>query len=305
MTSVGSILNGAFRLFKEQPVAVAIWGALVIGYSLAISALAIGGISADFEALRTGAISPVSAIGMGLVFGALALLCAAVLSCAIYRAVLRPEEGGFAFLRVGADEFRMFGLYLIMIVAGIFVGVILMLFAMFAIGGSVLASGGGAGGFGFGMLIALALLVVGIYIAVRLSLIFPMTFVRRQISIDEGWSLSRGNFWTLFLAYLVIWIILIVLQMVLPQAPGQVSFFETISAMRDPDALQAAQARQLDTVASITFMSMLPYVLISSLVQVFSNVVTNAASATAVRELLRDQGEVLDDDINATAQIFE
>lgn len=304
MASVGSILSGAFRLFREQPVTVSIWAALFIAYTVCSSALMLSGWMFDAQALQAGTISPVTAIGLGLGFGIFALLFMAVLSCAVYRAILRPEEGGFAYLRFGSDEFRMAGLYLLVGLVGGFVVLIFGLGAFFLMGGAALAGGGGAGGIGIGLIFVLALFLAGIYIFTRLSLIFPATFLRRQMAIDEGWGLSRGRFWTLFLAFLVIWVILIAVQLFAPAIPGQPDFFSTIRAMQT-GGVEAMEAQQLNAAATLSLVSLLPYLLISAVVQLFSHVVGNSATATAVREFLRDDGEVLEDDIERTAQIFE
>lgn len=304
MTSVGSILNGAFRLFREQPAIVAIWAGLHIIYGVAAGSLVLAGFVTDFEAMRTGAVSPLGGFGAIILLGFVGLLAVSVMNCAIYRAILRPEERGFAWLRLGSDEFRMFGLYLIFIAIGIFAVLIVGLIMFMTVRGAGVAMGGG-GGFGIGMLFVVVFGLLAVYVSIRLSLVAPMTFVRRKISVDEGWGLSSGRFWTLFLAFLVIWIILIAIQMFVPSMPGQPGFLEAIRSIGDPDAMRTIEAGELATAGSLGFAAMLPYLLISSLVQVISTVTTNAAAATAAREFLRDDGEVLDDDIETTAQIFE
>lgn len=305
MASVGSILNGAFRLLKDEPVTVAIWAGIFIAYTVGSSALALSGLAFDAEALRSGAVSPMNAIGLGLALAVVALLFVSVMSCAVYRAVLRPEEGGFAWLRLGSDEFRMAGLYILMTFIIAFLGLILGLGFFFVAGGSALMTGGGGGSIGIAILLAVICGLFFIYASIRVSLIFPMTFLRRQISIDEGWGLSRGRFWTLFLAYLVIGIIMLVINMFIPGIPGQPDFFSTIRSLQDPGAREAIEGQQLAAAASATILTMLPYLLLASVVQIFSHVVSNSASATAVREFLRDDGEVLDGDVERTAQIFE
>jgi uncharacterized integral membrane protein len=51
----------------------------------------------------------------------------------------------------------------------------------------------------------------GAWFATKVSLSFPLTLKERAFAIGEGWSLSRGRFWTLFGAYLIIFLILLVL----------------------------------------------------------------------------------------------
>jgi hypothetical protein len=302
--SVGSILSGAFRLFKEQPVTVAIWIGIFVAYGLLSNALLLGGFGTDLEALRSGQVSPASAIGAGLLGALLGLLFFAVMSCAIFRAILRPEDGGFAWLKFGMDEFRMMGLYLILIVVGGFFALIAGLVVFFMVGGAALAAGAmpGAGTVLFMFLFMLLLFVGLVYVLVRLSLVGPLTFLRRRIAIDDGWALSRGNFWKLFLVYLVLGIIMMVLQMVVPSIPGQPGFMQVLQNFGDPDAMQAMQQVEI---GSITIAAMLPYVLIASIVQAIAHVLNNGAISTAVRELLHDEGEVLDDEVERTGQIFE
>lgn len=302
MASVGSILAGGFRLYQEQPVIVAIWAVLHIAYAVGLVAIASAGIVTDFGAPGVGAASPLEALGMALLFGLISLFAMSVINCAIYRAILRPDEGGFAWLRVGSDEFRMFGLYLILIAIGIIIGLVVVLLMM-----AVMAALGMARGVGgsFGILFVAIIAVIGIYLSVRLAMISPTTFLRRRIAIDEGWGLSSGRFWTLFLALLVIWVIVMALQMLAPTVPGQPGLLDTIRAMSAAGSLEALQDQPAVVADTLSFAAMLPYVLIAALVQAFSTVTYGAAAATAVREFLRDDGEVLDDDIQATAQVFE
>ncbi|WP_204270332.1 hypothetical protein, partial [Klebsiella aerogenes] len=52
------------------------------------------------------------------------LLLVVVLMNAVFRAMLRPQEGGFAFMRLGMDEFRMLGL-VVLVCIGVFAAVLI------------------------------------------------------------------------------------------------------------------------------------------------------------------------------------
>jgi len=308
MANVGSILGGAFRLFKEQPVAIAIWTVVFALYGFASSGAALGGTSAqlaDLEALRSGAISPLGMVGAFSLVILLALVFSAVMACAVYRVVLRPDERSFGGLRLGMDELRMMGLFLILIVAGIFLGLVVGLLLMLVFGGAIAATGGGGGTVLLIGILYFAMILACIYVGVRLSLIFPMTFVRKRIAIDEGWALTRGRFWTLFLVFLVVFVLMIILYLT-AVAPFSGPFLgEMIQAMKNPEAMQSAQAQEAASLAAQPLTTMILLTVLGAIVQAIGHALNGGAAATAVREFLRDDGEVLDDDIEATAQIFE
>lgn len=128
------------------------------------------------------------ALPLGLLFGA-------VLSAAIVRSVLRPEEARFGYMRLGGDELRVLGVSVV-------VGIIMMLASVIVFG---LAGflGGLAGGLNAPFLwlpaVLLGLAGVGglIWLAVRLSLAVPITFAERRIAVLDSFRLTKGRFWPL------------------------------------------------------------------------------------------------------------
>jgi hypothetical protein len=219
MLSIGTIVGDAFRLIGERFGSVLVWGLL---YSLGAFALGYFMMSLTASMMvideNTG---PSLALGaFGSFFGRLMLVYLAficlynVLLTAAQRAVLRPEEGGFAYLRLGGDELRQIGLSIIIGLLFVLVYVI----ALFVLGiiavvagvGGGMSAPGEASGAGVGLLTILGLLVIFclmMFLWVRLSLAFPLTLLRGRIILGEAWRLSRGHFWTLFGAYLVLMLI--------------------------------------------------------------------------------------------------
>ena len=202
------VIAGTFRLLRARPGAVLIWGLL---YTL----VTIGGarivLPMTHPALL-GTPSPVAAPGM--LFGALIpyylamVLAMLVLATASLRAVLRPGEQAFASLRLGMDELRVLGLsaivFFLYTVAAMGIGIVAVI-----VGSIVTSLGGFNGGtIIFSLLVFLTGYGAMIFVSVRLSLAGALTILRRKIVIGEAWTLTRGNFWRLFGAYLVIMVIL-------------------------------------------------------------------------------------------------
>src|SRR4051794_21168652 len=149
MLNVGTILGGAFGLVKRRPVAVAVWGAVyfvgLLGFMIVMQPMF------QAQAAIAGGADPAAAMaGMPAMLGRLLLvelgifILFIILYTATQRAVLRPDESAFAYIRLGMDELRMLGLslllliifYAVTLVGGILIGLVMAL----------ALSGGGGGG---------------------------------------------------------------------------------------------------------------------------------------------------------------
>jgi hypothetical protein len=199
-----------FRLTRERPRVVAAWALLYILMSLITAVVMVSTIGPEFDTLRaaaqgSGPTDPAEAMER---FRKLApffmtilpfiLVFWAMLTCAVYRAVLRPAETGFGLIRFGGDEIRMAGLtillWLLMLATVFAASLFITIGAMLAAGGSLVAAV-------FGNLIGVATLGLAIWIWIRLSLAGPVTFVSREIHIFRSWELTRGHFRRLLGAY--------------------------------------------------------------------------------------------------------
>ena len=199
----------------------------------------------------------------------LIFIWSAMMVCAIYRAVLRPAETGFGYLRLGADELRMIGLYLLIWIvmlaaglagAGVMVGVSMAAKAQASGGAFIL----------FGVLACLAY----IFVAVRLSLCGPQTFAERRVDLFGSWRLTRGHFWGLLGMYVLVIVLVIVLQVgnVLLQLP-----FRAISDQISHDTMPGL---------AIFGVVALIYIVLAFAIGVLNLVVTEAPRAAAYRDLL-------------------
>jgi hypothetical protein len=267
MTSVGSILGGAFGLVRRHPVSVLIWGLL---YMAAIAGLLFAirplfAVDADLfsQQLAAGADKPLTPQDLqpymarfqsagGILFlseiGLFAFVM--IVFTATQRAVLRPAERGFAYLRIGGDELRLIGLGLFLAVC-IYIASILAMLAMMIVVGiafaiTLAATGSPVVGI---LLLSIALLVLigaTIYAEVRLSLAFPLTFIRRSFVIGEAWQLTKGRFWTLFGAYFVIGLVQMVLATILFIFAFAPLISELAQGGNTPEAIQLAFQHQME-----------------------------------------------------------
>lgn len=308
MASVGSIVGGAFRLFRERPATVAVWAGIyaLLGVGMALlmrpsleAALASG-------TLEGGTGGPFAMFGWSIVLIWIgSALFYAVMTCAVFRAILRPSESGFASLRVGMDELRWLGLALLLGIGLFIIALVAMLVFGVVLGGLVVATGGGAASAIIGFLVWLGVVCGCIYLWVRLSLIFPVTFVRRHMAVDEAWALTRGRFWTLFASYLVVWIITFAILMIVIW-PYLAPYIEAArQGIHNPEAIQQLQREQMEKQLNMPITTMLLMGIVNALVSTVAHVLGIGVTASATRELLLDSGEVPEGEAESTAAIFE
>ena len=305
MTSVGSIVGGAFRLVRQHPLSVLIWGLLyvaaMIGLLFAMRPFFV--VYADLlsQQLIAGANRPLNpqdlqpylarmqSAGSILFLAQIGVFALGmVLFTATQRAVLRPAERGFAYLRFGGDELRLIGLgffFTVCLYIGTFVAmlgmVIVIAIASVASGSPVVA--------GLLFLIGfLALMGAIIYVEVRFSLAFPLTFLRRSFIVGEAWRLSKGRFWTLFGAYFVIGIVYLALAAVLLIFAVAPFFSELAQSGNTPEAFQLAAQHQMERFVRIDASSVALW-LGGALLSGISIALFGGAVATAARDLIPDE----------------
>ena len=109
---------------------------------------------------------------------------------------------------------------------GMLLGLLAALLLILIVGGIIylLASGAPAGIAVSGPAlrwITGALLLVGLFLGVRLILVFPAIAIGdREISLQRSWQLTRGNGWRLFLAFLASCLPLMLLKYAVVAAAG-------------------------------------------------------------------------------------
>jgi len=276
------------RLIRGEPAFV---GVLTAAYVAVWLAAAIGGLAILGPTIaQLATTTPDSAAEILSMMGRFAALFALMLpallilhtmvGCAIFRAVLRPDDEGFFYFKLGGDEWRMFLASLALV--GLMFGILLVLGGV--IGAATLAGEAWAA---LAIFLGTLLGLVGMtYAGVRLSLALPMTFAERQVRVLSAWSLTRGLFWPLLGGYLLAWLIAIGVGMAL----GIIS--EVISA-------GASLATILTQDSSPLGLSALTPALVAGMVvsvigSALQTVVTSASPASAYTQLSGKTASVAD-----------
>lgn len=195
-------MGGAFRLLRRHPLSVLVWSFLYLAGIFAIGLVRIAIAPAPSDGLA-------AVLLPALLTQALTIALVAVLITAATRATLHPYKRGACYLRLGANELRVFALLVMLTVA---TGVAMFLLTL-------------ANGFLLGLLgwlvpgealrqaLAAALLIAELaallFVQTRLSIALPLTYLYEAITVDEAWAQSRGHFWSIFGAFAVLALLLI------------------------------------------------------------------------------------------------
>ncbi|SFS45003.1 hypothetical protein [Brevundimonas viscosa] len=195
-----------FRVVRRRPMTL-VWWSLFYMVVMALVMAAIGGslirlvnAAEALEAAGTPSpedFMPIFQLYMSVfaVVLPISLAAGAVVYAAVSRAVLRPEESRFGYLRFGMDEVRV-------LVVTVALGLMFM-----ALGGVTFTLVGIVGGLAASLeapwlwlvavLLGLAALGGLIWLGVRLCLAVPITVGERRIAILDSFRLTRGRFWPL------------------------------------------------------------------------------------------------------------
>lgn len=162
-----------WALFNLLAIAAVVIGFVVIGV---VGVTLTGGDSASVGATVGG---PIFSIATVVIF--------LMTVNAVYRLILRPEERGFLYLRLGPDEARGFAALL-----ALAVGVVGLALLAVPVGRAVLSVAAPAT-----VLVALAALVAACGLTMRFGLVLPMCVAEGRIDFARSWRLTRGQGWAL------------------------------------------------------------------------------------------------------------
>lgn len=279
-----------FRIARRSPMAVLIWALFFVVLTVAIFALVgtqIMGFLQMSEGLETGgepSMEEVSAVMgaylsmMALIFP-LSLIAGAVMYTGVNRAVLRPEDSRFGYLRLGMDEVRVGVVYLVLsILGGIVCGLIYALGVGLAVGAwAALRESSPAVAMLVGFAIGVGALALILWLVVRYSLAIAITVAERRIAIFDSWSLTKGHFWGLLGMNLLALVMAIVVQLLVSIVALPILFF-TLGGFENIEALQTMPPAEI-------FQTMAPFaivaVLFSGLLSALQAAIMYAPSASA------------------------
>lgn len=212
--SIGQALTAGLRLPVRHPLAVLVWGGLLMGFTAATYALmwpmfaafplTPGSDPQAFESQMAASIGPLSGVInlMSLVQIALSL----VIWTAAMRATLkigRPDK--WFFMRVGMDELRV-AVMMVAIIVGLYILIFIVALLGVAVGAVLYAMGEMALVIGVFAMVLIGL--VGLLaIWSRVCLLAPASVVLGEFAFVEAWRMGRGQTLKLMALNLAVWLI--------------------------------------------------------------------------------------------------
>lgn len=191
-----------FRIVRRRPLALIGWSLLCIVVTGVTLVLAFDRLSSFMAAVKAleGVTEPSGAdmerlgrlyagllgwaVPLGVAFGA-------VLNAAIARAVLTPGADAFGYMRLGMDEVRVaVATFVVALVMGLAASAVFGVVVLLA---GVAVTGGQSALAGLAILLGLGGVVLLAWMAVRLSLVVPITVAEKRIAPFESWTLTKGR----------------------------------------------------------------------------------------------------------------
>jgi|GEM_PF-2296265 len=240
-TAVLDAFAEGFRIIGREPKAAAIWFLFWVAAIASAAILAAIGprvTPGDTMNGRTLAEFLDHRGPTAIPFVVILLLVWGVHTVAVYRAVLRPSERRWGYVRLGRDEVRMsvmtlalFGLVLVFGGAPAY----LLLVVFNPLAEALPAFAREIAGVG-----ALATVAIEVWLGVRLSLIAVETVAERRFHLTAYWPLVEGRFWYLLANYFLWFLLLFALLIPVFLIGGAISQAAVNLAMDDPSPRRVA-----------------------------------------------------------------
>jgi hypothetical protein len=285
--TVGSIIAGGVRLIRRQPQVVAIWAVLYV-MGMTLFRIAMGPTmarmmdaqrqTAAHAAMAVKSAAFLNVVGLELILALLTLVAFA----AVVRAVARPAGDRFLYLRLGMDELRLTGLALLLALL-IFLAEFAAILSIAIFVGLSTFLLGKIGAIVVGAIIGIALFCAAIYAEVRISLAGAFTVLEGRIALRDAWRATKGHFWTLFGAYLLMGLafLIFVIAAIALTNPQLLAAY----ANHNPQAIMAAAQAQYSSQASGITIGFVARMVVGAAIAVPMYIVFFGAVATAAVEL--------------------
>jgi hypothetical protein len=279
-----------FRVVRRTPTAL-IWWALLYAVLTLGSFAAMGAnvdsftemvrISEEIEAASQGGAEPsMEQVGeMMAVWGRamaafawilpLQLVVTSMLMAAVARAVIRPSERRFGFLRLSMDEVRVFVVTLVLSILMSLIAVASLIPALIAVGAGAAMESGWA-------VIPAMLLFFGafaliVWLAVRWSLAVPITVAERRMAFFDSFRLTKGRFWGLLGLAIIAIVMVIVISLLASVVIAPLTLMGGASAFGRVDPEDPASVFQMFSLSN-------PWMVVQALVQAVVNALTVAVA---------------------------
>lgn len=249
---IGEAAFCGFGVIRRKPLAVLVWGLML--FVLAIlpifGGLALAGPAFEtlMREITTGAEPSfesmmrlhASMMAMNPLLTVLGLVSRVLLMCAIFRAVLEPQDDRFFYVRLGKTELFV-GLVFVCLV----IVLVIAMMAVMGVGAAIaIAAFSASESAGVAVIIVAVLAMIGlmVWLGLRFSMALPMTFEARDFRLFESWTLTRGRVGSLFLLGLLVVVVVMLVELVMFALGGAV-------------VIALVAARPFDEAAAIAFFS--------------------------------------------------
>lgn len=278
-----------FRVVRRHPMALIFWSLFYVAIMVAALALVggslIGLMSAAEELERSAPTSPDafmpilgSYMAILAVILPVSLIASAMIYAAVSRAVLRPAESAFGFLRLGMDEVRVLVVSIVLFI--LFMVLSVVVFGIVgAVAGMTVAADMPA------LWLAVVLLVCAgvaffIWLSVRLSLAIPITMAERRIAIFDSFALTKGRFWPLLGMALLAFVMSIVVGLL-----GSLVGMPIELATGGLKGLSSLEGESLQVILQNAWPAIAAYVLVNAVMSALQVAVIYAPFSAAYRDI--------------------
>lgn len=300
---VKTTLSG-FGVIGRQPLAPLVWGLVALVLSIVPMLLVLPVMMEFFNMAITGvrdnldpdsaemrrissqlnAVSPLSWIT--------GLLSYSVTTGALFRAMLRPQDKAWFFMRVGLAEVMLVAVTIVFVI--LFVMACLVVSAVVAIAAVIAWQASEGAGITTAVVLGLVALGVLIWGGVRFSLAFAMSWDQKQFLLFESWTLTKGHGLRLVLVALLNFIVVLLLSLLIGAVliggglgvMAATGVFETLRNVDPETYFTPERILSLWPVALV-------WIFLATMIQSYVTVIQTAPWAEAYRELVAPGEEVV------------
>jgi len=278
-----------FRVVRRQPMALVFWALFYLVVMVAALAMVGGSVIGLMGAAETleqsGATSfddvmPVLSGYMAIfaVVLPVSLIASAMIYAAVARAVLRPSESAFGYLRLGMDEVRVLVVSIVLTIL-----FIVLSFVVFGIVGMVAGMSAAADMPALWLVVVLlvcAAIALFIWLAVRLSLAIPITMAERRIAIFDSFAVTKGRFWPLLGMALLAFVMSIVVSLL-----GSLVAMPIQLATGGIEGLAGLEGESIPTILQAAWPAIAAWVVINAVISALQVAVVYAPFSAAYRDI--------------------
>lgn len=278
-----------FRVVRRQPMALVFWALFYLVVMVAALAMVGGSVIGLMGAAETleqsGATSfedvmPVLSGYMAIfaVILPVSLIASAMIYAAVARAVLRPSESAFGYLRLGMDEVRVLVVSIVLTIL-----FIVLSFVVFGIVGMVAGMSAAADMPALWLVVVLlvcAAIALFVWLAVRLSLAIPITMAERRIAIFDSFAVTKGRFWPLLGMALLAFVMSIVVSLL-----GSLVAMPIQLATGGVNGLAGLEGESIPTILQAAWPAIAAWVVINAVISALQVAVVYAPFSAAYRDI--------------------